>query len=158
MPVQSNGPGPPVPFDHSMFGDYKVQKQQHQGDNNRISFPRSDRLESGVELLTETRTQADIENRNILEDQRPPRMNTIVMDATDSSDVAHPSGDGDGATNTTSPRGLHQDGFILKIPEAYLVERQDSKDNDNCKIIVRLIWTHRFLSTNRNASYISCPS
>ena len=84
-------------------------------------------------------TQADIENRNILEDQRPPRMNTIVMDATYSSDVAHPSGDGDGATNTMSPRGLHQDGFILKIPEAYLVERQDSKDNDNCKIIVRLI-------------------
>ena len=107
-----------------MFGDCKVQKQQHQGDNKNISFPRPDGVESDTESLTETRTLDDIKNKNILEDRRPPRMNATGMGATNSSDIAHPSGVGIWCYKyDASMWATHEDGYILRIPDTYLVER-----------------------------------
>jgi len=52
------------------------------------------------------------------------------------SDADVPTSEGDGISNMAPAGDVDQDGSIIRIPEAYLVERRDSEDRDNGEIVI----------------------
>mmetsp|Transcript_22079 Transcript_22079/g.47984 ORF Transcript_22079/g.47984 Transcript_22079/m.47984 type:complete len:272 (-) Transcript_22079:136-951(-) len=106
---------------------------------------------TGSQLHSDSDTRANSRNEN----EAPPQTNTAegVSSPVDAnhpndvdpytlgvgitcSDIDIPSGDGNEASSAAPARDVDQDGSVVLIPEAYLVERRDSEDRDNGEVVI----------------------
>jgi len=104
------------------------------------------------QLHSDSDTPAIIRNEN----EAPPQTNTADLGVSSPVDANHPndvdpytlgvgitcsdidipSGDGNEASSAAPACDVDQDGSVMLIPEAYLVERRDSEDRDNGEVVI----------------------